>query len=108
MGRPCRPGSAYSLGMTSRTSTLIMVVAALMTAGGAVVSALYIVQPWRSCSYADTSAGCAMLPQDAAVMSAAMLVTVIALLVLTVGVAARLLGHSAASRSADGSTPGRP
>lgn len=79
-----------------------MFVAALMTAGGAVVSALYIVQPWRSCSYADTAAGCAMHPEDAAVMSAAMLVTVIAFLVLSLSTAARLVSHSAASRDAAG------
>lgn len=92
--------------MTSRTSTLLIIIAAVLTVGGAAVSVVYVVQPWRSCSYEDTSAGCAMLPQDAAVMGAAMLVTVVAFLVLSLSTAVRLGHHSAASREAPGSSSG--
>ena len=35
---------------------------------GAATAVLFFFQPWRSCPYEDTSVGCAMLPNDAAVM----------------------------------------
>ncbi|WP_422114564.1 hypothetical protein [Brachybacterium sp. UNK5269] len=89
--------------MTPRTSTLLVIVSAAVMACGAVVCLVYVVQPWRSCSYEDTSAGCAMLPQDAAVMGVAMLITVIAFLVLTLGIAARLSHRGPAPR--DGARP---
>lgn len=38
---------------------------------------LYFFQPWRSCPYEDTSAGCAMLPDDAAVMLSAVGIAVV-------------------------------
>ncbi|MCI9857620.1 hypothetical protein MIBA_05225 [Microbacterium proteolyticum] len=57
---------------------------------GAVV-ALYFFQPWRSCEYEDTSAGCSMLPQDAAAMGVAALVFVVGIVVLAAG----LLMHRA-------------
>lgn len=40
---------------------------AVVILSGAVV-VLYFFQPWRACDYEDMSAGCAMLPHDAAAM----------------------------------------
>jgi hypothetical protein len=51
---------------------------------GATVTVVYFFQPWRSCDYEDTSAGCAMLPVDAAVMAAAAVTTILAIGVLVV------------------------
>jgi hypothetical protein len=45
---------------------------------GAIVTVVYFFQPWRSCDYEDTSAGCAMLPADATMMAVAAVVTLVA------------------------------
>lgn len=49
---------------------------------GAGVTIVYFFQPWRSCDYEDTSAGCAMLPSDATVMVIAAVLTFAAIAVL--------------------------
>ncbi|WP_298741198.1 hypothetical protein [uncultured Microbacterium sp.] len=54
---------------------------ALIALVGAVVTVVYFFQPWRSCDYEDTSAGCAMLPGDATVMAVAVVVTLVAVVV---------------------------
>ena len=51
---------------------------ALFALVGAVVTFVYFFQPWRSCDYEDTSAGCAMLPGDATVMAVGAVVTLVA------------------------------
>ncbi|WP_404434635.1 nucleotidyltransferase domain-containing protein [Microbacterium lacus] len=51
---------------------------ALVALVGAIVTVVYFFQPWRSCEYEDTSAGCAMLPVDATVMAVAAVVTLAA------------------------------
>ncbi|WP_237739390.1 hypothetical protein [Microbacterium yannicii] len=43
----------------------------LLALTGATVTVVYFFQPTRSCDHEDTSAGCAMLPVDAAVMTVA-------------------------------------
>lgn len=50
-----------------------------------VVTIVYVFQPWRSCSYDDTPAACAMLPGDAAVMMTAMATMPVAAIVTVVG-----------------------
>lgn len=55
---------------------------ALFAFVGATVTVVYFFQPWRSCEYEDTSAGCAMLPVDAAVMAVAAFATLLAIGVL--------------------------
>lgn len=67
---------------TGRTMTIV---GGLLSLIGAIVTVIYIFQPWRSCEYEDSSAGCAMLPVDAAVMTAAMLATVVGVVLLVVG-----------------------
>jgi hypothetical protein len=52
---------------------------ALIALVGAIVAVVYFFQPWRSCDYEDTSAGCAMLPADATVMALAAVVTLVAI-----------------------------
>ena len=42
---------------------------ALFALTGAIVAVVYFFQPWRSCEYEDTSAGCAMLALDATVVT---------------------------------------
>ena len=56
---------------------------------GAVVSVIYFLQPWRTCPDEDSSAGCAMLPLDASIMSAAMVVTLFATAVAIAGAASK-------------------
>lgn len=68
---------------------------ALLALGGAMVTVLYILQPWRSCDYEDTAMGCAMLPPDAIVMATAMLVTLTAIVVFVI---ALLVKEAPASR----------
>lgn len=67
---------------------------ALVALAGAIVAVVYFFQPWRSCEYEDTSAGCAMLPLDATVRGAAMVVTLVAVGVLVFALLAK--GRSAA------------
>ena len=52
---------------------------------GALFAVAFFLQLWRSCSYEDTAAGCAMLPGDAAVMTAGLEVAVTGAGGLTVG-----------------------
>lgn len=52
---------------------------ALVALVGAITTVVYFFQPWRVCDYEDTSAGCAMLPANAAVMAVAAVVTLIAI-----------------------------
>lgn len=52
---------------------------------GAATAVLFFFQPWRSCSYEDTSVGCAMLPNDAAVMVIALGVAVVGAGVFALG-----------------------
>lgn len=63
---------------------LLAVIGGVLALVGGVTTVIYIWQPWRSCSGEDTSAGCAMLSGDAAVMAAAMLVVVAGVVLLVV------------------------
>ncbi|MBN9200165.1 hypothetical protein [Microbacterium aurantiacum] len=56
----------------------LVIVSALTALVGAIVTMVYVFQPWRSCDYEDTSAGCAMLPTDAFAMTLAAVATIIA------------------------------
>ena len=51
----------------------------------AIVTIVYFFQPWRTCPYDDSSAACAMLPADAAVMTTAMIGVLVGLVILGVG-----------------------
>lgn len=53
------------------------------------VAVLFFFQPWRSCEYEDTSAGCVMLPHDAAAMFVAAMVFVVGIVVVTAGLLTR-------------------
>jgi len=44
---------------------------------GAIATVVYVFQPWRTCDYDDTPSACSMLPFDAAVMTVAMVATVL-------------------------------
>jgi hypothetical protein len=62
---------------------------ALFAIVGATVTVIYFFQPWRSCDYEDTSAGCVMLPVDATVMAVAAVVTLAAVGVCVVALRAK-------------------
>lgn len=81
--------------MNQKAYRWLMVGSAVLALAGAVVTVIYFFQPWRSCVYEDTSAGCAMLPGDATVMSAAIFATIVG-----VGVCV-LVRFLAKNRSAD-------
>ena len=68
-----------------RTRSGVAVMGGLLGIVGAAVTVVYIFQPWRSCPYDDSPAACSMLPLDAAVMTAAMLATVVGVVLLVVG-----------------------
>jgi hypothetical protein len=76
--------------MEKTLMTIAVVTGAVVASVGLVVAVVYFFQPWRSCDYEDTSAGCAMLPDDAAVMTLAMLATVVGLGVLAGGLIVRV------------------
>ena len=78
--------------MTQRASRLMAFIGAAAALLGASTALLFFFQPWRSCPYEDTSVGCAMLPNDAAVM-------VIALGVAFVGAGVFVLGRLRTRRS---------
>ncbi|MDZ8202702.1 hypothetical protein RZO50_14365 [Microbacterium sp. SSW1-59] len=63
--------------------------AALVALVGATVTVVYFFQPWRSCDYEDTSAGCAMLTGDATVMAVAAFTTLAAVFVFVFGLLAK-------------------
>ena len=72
-----------------RLATAAIVTGALIAVAGFVTSVVYFFQPWRSCDYEDSSAGCAMLAGDAAVMTFAMLATVVGIGVVAGGLIVR-------------------
>ncbi|MFD6137989.1 hypothetical protein [Isoptericola sp. NPDC060257] len=75
--------------MRTRSSTVMLVGGTSLAILGAVVSVVYFLQPWRTCPDEDSSAGCAMLPLDASIMSAAMVVTLFATAVAIAGAMGR-------------------
>jgi len=72
-----------------RLATAAIVTGAFVAVAGFVASVVYFFQPWRSCDYEDSSVGCAMLPNDAAVMTFAMLATVVGIGVVVGGLIVR-------------------
>lgn len=75
--------------MDSRVRRWLVAGSALLAGIGAIVAVVYFFQPWRSCDDEDTSAGCAMLPADAAVMTVAMVVTLVAVGALVLALLAK-------------------
>ncbi|MET0161403.1 MAG: hypothetical protein ABW204_02000 [Microbacteriaceae bacterium] len=67
----------------------LIVLGALLALMGAVLTVIFLFQPWRSCPYDDSPAACAMLPGDAAVMSASMIGTVVGICLLAAGLLVR-------------------
>ena len=59
-----------------------MALGAVTSVTGALVSALFLWQPWRSCSYDDRSSACTMLPADAAVLMVSAITTLAGVTVL--------------------------
>ncbi|WP_209559768.1 hypothetical protein [Frigoribacterium sp. PvP032] len=72
--------------MTRRLRALLLVVGGVVTAVGAGLTLLYLLQPWRTCSYDDTPSACAMLPGDAAVLALSAVGTLVGTTVLLAGV----------------------
>lgn len=66
---------------------------ALLALGG-LTSVIFFLQPWRSCDYEDTATGCAMLPNDAAMITAALIVVVIGLTLIFIDYGQRLRSTS--------------
>ncbi|MGM1017454.1 MAG: hypothetical protein ACQEW8_07955 [Actinomycetota bacterium] len=71
--------------MSQRASRLMAFIGASVALLGAATAVLFFFQPWRSCPYEDTSVGCAMLPNDAAVMVAGLGVAIVGAGVFLVG-----------------------
>jgi hypothetical protein len=69
--------------MGTRTRLIASGTTIALISGAVVV--LYFFQPWRSCEYEDTSAGCAMLPHDAAAMGVAAAVFAVGIVILAAG-----------------------
>lgn len=68
--------------MQPRVRRWLVSVAASVALAGALVAVVYFFQPWRSCDYEDTSAGCAMLTGDAVAMGVAVITTLLAVFIL--------------------------
>lgn len=73
--------------MTARTR--LMTWGAVVAVIGGAVAVLYFFQPWRSCDYEDTSAGCVMLPHDAAAMFIAAMVFGVGITIVAAGLLVR-------------------
>lgn len=46
---------------------------------------ILVLQPWRSCDYEDSSAGCAVLPRDATLMIIALVVGAVGIILTIAG-----------------------
>lgn len=79
----------YGVHMRTRAKVLTIVIGAVVAIAGAIVTTVYIFQPWRSCPYDDTPSACAMLPADATVMSIAMFGTLVGLVIVALGLFVR-------------------
>lgn len=77
--------------MKAKTRGRLVAYGGLIAMLGSIAAVIYFFQPWRTCSYEDTSAGCAVLPADATGMVIAIFITVIGGLVLIIGITAREL-----------------
>ncbi|MDQ0743009.1 putative membrane protein [Clavibacter sp. B3I6] len=75
--------------MVMMRRTLWLVLGAVLALVGAAVTVLYFFQPWRTCPYEDTAAGCAMLDGDATVMMIAMAVMLLGVSLFLAGVLQR-------------------
>ncbi|MEL7976386.1 hypothetical protein AAG589_11025 [Isoptericola sp. F-RaC21] len=75
--------------MRTRASTVMLVGGTSLALLGAVVSVVFFMQPWRTCPDDDVPAACPMLPLDASIMTAAMVVTLFATAVAVAGAAGR-------------------
>ena len=75
--------------MDSKVRGWVVAGSALFALIGAIVTVVYFFQPWRSCDYEDTSAGCAMLPADATVMTLAAVVVIVAVGVFALALLAK-------------------
>ena len=73
-------------GMRKKTVAATIAIGGLLALAGCATSVVYFLQPWRTCDYDDSPAACAMLPADAAVMTAAMFVAIVGLAVAALGV----------------------
>ncbi len=71
--------------MWQRSKVPVIVIGATIAVAGAIVTIVYLFQPWRSCPYDDSPSACAMLPADATVMSIAMLGTLVGIVIATLG-----------------------
>lgn len=80
--RAGQAGRQYGEAVNARTRKIAIVVSTGITVLAGIITVIYFFQPWRSCSYEDTSAGCAMLPGDAVVMAISMWSTLVGLVVL--------------------------
>jgi len=72
--------------MTMMRRNVLLVLGAALAFIAAAVTVFYFFQPWRSCSFDDTAAGCGMLVGDAAVMMVAMSVTLLGVILVLAGV----------------------
>ena len=84
--------------MKQRSRVLAVATGATLALVGAIVTVVYLFQPWRTCPYDDSPAACAMLPADATVLAIAVCATLIGVLILVLGLLLR-----PASRPAEGS-----
>jgi hypothetical protein len=62
-----------------------VVVGGVVFLAACAISIVFFLQPWRTCSYEDTSAGCSMLPDDARVMRAAMIAAFVGIVIAVTG-----------------------
>jgi hypothetical protein len=76
-----------------RSSTVLLIIGAVMTVGGFITSVVYLFQPWRTCDYDDTPSACAMLPGDAAVLMAAIIATMLGVFAFVGGLIVYLQGR---------------
>ncbi|RIJ50967.1 hypothetical protein DZG00_10670 [Clavibacter lycopersici] len=62
-----------------------LILGAALAVVGTAITVLFFLQPWRSCPEDDTAAGCGMLAGDAAVMAAAVVMTLLGVTLVLAG-----------------------
>jgi hypothetical protein len=76
--------------MKQRTRAIAVLSGTGVAVVGAIASVVFFLQPWRTCDYEDSSAGCAMLPVDATIMAIAMWSVLVGLVIVFLALTLRL------------------
>jgi hypothetical protein len=67
----------------------VIILGVVLIVGGAVTTVVYFFKPWRTCPDDESPTACPMLPLDSDIMLAAVLITLLGIILLAVGITFR-------------------